>query len=101
MLKQNSGNFNQDSDGSVSAAREGQAMLSGLLRCARCGRKLQVRYWGSKGKVARYFCNGTYPQGGEYCIRFASLKVDQRFEEEILSIISPLGVEASLRTGIR
>jgi hypothetical protein len=44
MLKQNSGNFNPDSDGSISAAREGQALLTGLLRCARCGRKLQVRY---------------------------------------------------------
>jgi DNA invertase Pin-like site-specific DNA recombinase len=97
MLKQNSGNFNPDSDGSISAAREGQALLTGLLRCARCGRKLQVRYWGAKGKVARYFCCGTYQQGGEYCISFASLKVDQRFEEEILRVVSPLGVEACLR----
>jgi DNA invertase Pin-like site-specific DNA recombinase len=97
MMKENSGNFNPDGDASVSAAREGQALLTGLLRCARCGRKLQVRYWGSKGKVARYFCHGTYQQGGEYCIRFGSLKVDERFEEEVLAIISPLGIEASLR----
>jgi DNA invertase Pin-like site-specific DNA recombinase len=97
MMKQNSGNFNPNHDGSVSAAREGQALLTGLLRCARCGRKLQVRYWGAKGKVARYFCQGTYQQGGEYCIRFGSLKVDQRFEEEVLEVVSPLGVEASLQ----
>ena len=97
MLKENSGNFNPDADGSIAMAREGQALLTGLLRCARCGRKLHVRYWGNKGKVARYFCGGDYHQGGEYCIRFGSMKVDQRFEEEILAVISPLGVEASLR----
>ena len=39
------------------AIRRGEALLSGLLRCARCGRKLHVRY--SDGKP-RYQCVGAF-----------------------------------------
>ena len=35
------------------AAKRGSALLAGLLRCARCGRKLHVAYGGNGGKVAR------------------------------------------------
>lgn len=34
------------------------ALLSGLLRCGLCGRKLQVAYSGSNGLVPRYICRG-------------------------------------------
>src|ERR1700757_2234425 len=40
------------------AAKSGAALLSGLLRCGRCGRKLQVHYSGNGGKVPRYSCRG-------------------------------------------
>ena len=40
------------------AVKKGAALLSGLLRCGRCGRKLQVIYSGSHGQVARYSCCG-------------------------------------------
>jgi len=36
------------------AAREGGALLQGLVRCGRCGRKMQVTYSGTNGKVGRY-----------------------------------------------
>ena len=39
------------------AAREGSALLQGLLRCGRCGRKMQVAYSGTGGKVRRYACS--------------------------------------------
>src|SRR3954466_10289880 len=38
------------------AAREGAALLQGLLRCGRCGRRMQVGYAGTGGKVRRYAC---------------------------------------------
>lgn len=95
MLKQNSGNFSADER--VHAAREGQGLLAGLLRCGRCGRKLHVRYWGRRGKQGRYLCAGTYQHGGHYCLGFATTKVDQRISAELLSVISPLGIEASVR----
>ena len=38
------------------AAREGGALLAGLVRCGRCGRRMQVAYSGNGGKVRRYAC---------------------------------------------
>ncbi len=40
----------------VAARREGGALLQGLLRCGRCGRKMQVAYSGSDGRRVRYAC---------------------------------------------
>ena len=41
-------------DETVGAVRAVQGLLSGLLRCGRCGRKLHVCYWGKSGTAARY-----------------------------------------------
>jgi len=38
------------------AAREGRALLQGLIRCGRCGRRMQVAYSGRGGRSARYAC---------------------------------------------
>lgn len=37
------------------AAKAGAALLSGLLRCGRCGRKLQVAYSGNDGRCRAMF----------------------------------------------
>ncbi len=84
-------------DESVGAVRSGQGLLTGLLRCGRCGRKLHVRYWGKGGTAARYLCVGDFDAGGRYCLGFGGSTVDRRFAEELLRVISPLGIEASLR----
>jgi len=36
------------------AVRKGEALLTGLLRCGHCGRRLLVSYNGTKGDVGRY-----------------------------------------------
>src|SRR6266851_9338750 len=84
-------------DESVASIRAGQGLLAGLLRCGRCGRRLHVRYWGGRGTNARYLCKGDYDDGGQYCIGFGGGSVDRRVGQELLKVISPLGVEASLR----
>src|SRR3990172_1991698 len=81
---------------SVGNARAGQGLLSGLLRCGRCGRKLYVRYWGKAGTAARYLCSGTFGSGGSYCLGFGGRTADSRFSEEVLRAISALGIRASL-----
>jgi len=88
------GNF--DRDESAMAVRAGHGLLTGLLRCARCGRKLHIRYWGKHGTAARYLCDGDFPTGGRYCSGFGGLSVDKRVSEEILHALSPLGVAASV-----
>lgn len=37
-------------------AREGGALLQGLVRCGHCGRRMQVAYSGNNGNVPRYAC---------------------------------------------
>src|SRR5215469_162279 len=88
---------NSVSDESMAAIREGQGLLVGLIRCGHCGRKLHVRYWGGRGTNARYVCKGDYDDGGQYCIGFGGGLVDRRVGQELLKVICPFGVEASLR----
>jgi DNA invertase Pin-like site-specific DNA recombinase len=95
MIRRNSVNWQGDE--AVTAIRAGQGLLVGLLRCGHCGRKLHVRYWGGRGTNARYLCKGDYDDGGQYCIAFGGGSVDRRIGDEVLKVISPLGVEASLR----
>jgi excisionase family DNA binding protein len=76
------------------AIRRGEALLSGLLRCARCGRKLHVRY--SDG-AARYQCVGAFNQlAAARCIIFSATRPDRMVSKEVLDRLQPLGVEAAL-----
>jgi len=95
MMRRNSVNW--EGDESMTAIRAGQSLLIGLLRCGHCGRKLHVRYWGGRGTHARYFCQGDYEAGGQYCIGFGGSSVDRRVGQELLKVVAPLGVEASLQ----
>jgi DNA invertase Pin-like site-specific DNA recombinase len=89
--------FRGESDETAGAARAGKGLLSGLLRCGRCGRRLHVRYWGKAGTAARYLCVGDFQAGGgRYCLGFGGATVDRRFGEEVVRVLSPLGVRASL-----
>jgi hypothetical protein len=90
-------NWHGESDETAGAARAGKGLLAGLLRCGRCGRKLHVRYWGKSGTSARYLCSGDFAvNGGRYCVGFGGATVDRRFSDEIVRVLSPLGIRASL-----
>ena len=80
----------------VGPARTGCALLAGILRCGRCGRKFYVAYAGKSGTGARYICRGDYESGGKYCLAFGGSTVDKRFSKELLTVISPYGIEASV-----
>lgn len=95
MIRAN--NMKTETSEAMAAVREGNGLLTGLLRCGHCGRKLHVRYWGGRGTSARYLCVGEYYDGGEYCLGFGADRVDRRVSQDIVNLISPLGIEASLR----
>jgi DNA invertase Pin-like site-specific DNA recombinase len=79
------------------SVRRGETLLAGLLRCGHCGRKLHVAYGGKSGEAGRYHCRGAYfNHGGDRCISFGSLRVDQAVAAEVLRLLKPLGVEAAL-----
>jgi DNA invertase Pin-like site-specific DNA recombinase len=86
-----------ESDRSTAVVRSGYGLLSGILRCGHCGRKLHTRYWGKRGASPRYHCKGDYDAGGNSCVAFGGKQVDERFSKEILKVVSPLGIEASQR----
>jgi hypothetical protein len=77
-------------DDAVTSVRQGHGLLTGLLRCGRCGRTLPVRYWGKSGTAARDLCQGDLRAGGAYCIGFGGATVDTKLSEQVLEAISPL-----------
>jgi hypothetical protein len=51
------------------APKHGNALLAGLLRCRRCGRKLTLRYSGAKHHIPRYSCSrGWMDNGCQECL---------------------------------
>lgn len=83
--------------GSPKSGRGGSALLSGLLRCGRCSRMLQVTYSGHHGTLKRYACRrGHAMQGLEPCISFGAVRPDLAVGKELLLAVGPLAVEAAL-----
>lgn len=79
------------------AVRRGDALLAGLLRCGHCGRRLHVHYSGAKGYCVRYGCRGAHlNHGTNPCIAFGGLRVDTAVADEVIRLLSPLGVDAAL-----
>ena len=95
MIEQNAARYGTRVRG---PAREGSSLLAGLLRCGRCGRKLQVAYSGVRGNVPRYHCRGAaINHGTDWCISFGGLAVDRCMEQAILQVIEPAALEAAIR----
>jgi len=81
----------------VGAPKRGAALLAGLLRCRRCGRKLTVRYTGSAHDVLRYAClRGALDHGEPRCLAFGGLAVDDAIAREVLRVVQPAAVEAAI-----
>ena len=77
------------------AARNGELLLAGLLRCGHCGRKMYVAYG---GKAGRYLCQGALVNhGAERCISFGGLRADHAVGTEVLRVLKPLGVDAAVK----
>jgi DNA invertase Pin-like site-specific DNA recombinase len=79
------------------AAREGRALLQGLIRCGRCGRRMQVGYSG-KTLVPNYSCvRGNQLYGSERCQSVGGRRIERVVLEQVFEALAPAGIEATLR----
>jgi DNA invertase Pin-like site-specific DNA recombinase len=79
-------------------AREGLALLQGLLLCGHCGRALTVRYTGNGGIYPCYLCNWLRRDGlaSKDCMSFRCDWLDAAIAEEVLAALQPAELELAL-----
>jgi hypothetical protein len=79
-------------------AREGLALLQGLLLCGHCGRALTVRYRGNGGIYPTYLCNWLHHQAlaTKDCMSFRCDVLDSVIVEEVLQALQPAELELAL-----
>ena len=79
------------------AAQNGSAILCGLMRCRRCGRKLTVIYTGRDHDVIRYACRRGWLDSGEpKCIAFGGTSMDEAIGHQVLRVVQPAAVESAM-----
>jgi Recombinase zinc beta ribbon domain len=79
-------------------AREGLALLQGLLLCGHCGRAVTVRYTGHGGVYPTYLCNWLHREGlaTKDCMSFRCDVLDPVIAEEVLEALQPAELELAL-----
>ena len=70
-------------------AREGLALLQGLLLCGNCGHAITVRYTGNGGIYPTYLCNRQRREGlaTKDCMGFRCDLLDAAVSEEVLKAL--------------
>ena len=79
------------------SGRGGRALLTGLVRCGRCGRMMRVFYGMRSGHAHRYQCRGDDAHvGSGLCIGIGGVRVDRAIAERILEAVAEPAVDAAL-----
>jgi hypothetical protein len=77
------------------SARQGIALLSGLVFCGRCGRRMNVLY--SNTSRPRYQClQHVQPGEPRTCPGMSAAILDAVVGEQVLRALTPAGIELSL-----
>ena len=79
------------------AAGHGNALLQGLIRCGRCGRRMQVAYSGTTGNVPRYLCSAGHitHATGRICGSLGGIRLDRAVADAFLDAVTPAAVAAT------
>jgi DNA invertase Pin-like site-specific DNA recombinase len=80
------------------SGRGGRALLTGLVRCARCGRMMRVFYGMNSGHAHRYQCVGDQEHAATgLCVGIGGVRVDRAVTMQLLEAVSDYAVEAAVR----
>jgi len=82
--------------GGVKSGRGGRALLSGIMSCGRCGRRLSVAYTGNPQSRPVYRCDKpNLMMGLPRCMTFGGPRVDAAITRELLRAVEPMAIEAA------
>jgi DNA invertase Pin-like site-specific DNA recombinase len=88
---------NQNRADTQGAAREGSALLGGLLVCGRCGRRMSVQYRPRDNNRVRYVCSRACSDYGQpLCQSVCGRTLDQLVGTLVLKVLEPAALELSL-----
>jgi DNA invertase Pin-like site-specific DNA recombinase len=79
------------------ARRGGQSLLSGLVYCGRCGKRMRVSYH-NKGSPIYYQCSAAHTERAEpICQSITSKPLEILAQQEVLRAIEPARLELSIQ----
>jgi DNA invertase Pin-like site-specific DNA recombinase len=88
---------NRNLPGTPGAPRNGAAVLAGLVRCGRCGRRMVVRYSGPKNCPSYTCTRGSADYGEPLCQGLSNgAALDALVARQLLAAVEPAALEASL-----
>jgi len=81
-----------------SLAREGSALLQGLVVCGKCGRRMQIRYTYHDGQATRpvYTCAAGHEFQELLCQRIPGSSIDAAISQLVIATMTPLATEMAL-----
>jgi hypothetical protein len=88
----------QGSDRRKSPAREGPALLQGLVLCGKCGRRMTLRYHMHKTRlIPDYLCHREgIEHGRPVCQSINGEEIDKAIGELLLETMTPMALEVAL-----
>lgn len=79
-------------------AREGSALLQGLILCGKCGRHMTVRYTGNGGIAPMYECKGRWEYGNKAtCTMVPATIIDKSITTRLMQVMQPAELDLSIQ----
>lgn len=89
-------NSNRSLSSTPGAARDGSGLLSSLLRCGKCARRMSVAYFA--GRTVYSCANFATNYGGSRCLQLVGRTIEAWVSEQALIALQPASLELSLES---
>ena len=93
-IRENAGSYSRERR---VPAREGPALLQGLVRCGVCGLPMRIFYRSRRqGLLPDYVCAEDIRHGGKKCQQIPGAGIDEAIGQLLVEVVSPLALEVAL-----